>query len=284
MRRGFAAVTALAAVTLVGCGGDGTGLVVEGTAPTTPYSGPLHVPVADLDEDNARAARVASGAAGRALECDGEIYSGGGGEAWSEGDGGNTPEEGLAAYFDMEQPDLPRSGYRAERVEADRVLYSLDVDGRTKVAVVVAKDRRDAPGWGPEAAASCDPAELPASFTDAQGWEIWTDAEGNRVPVTEVSSHEGDAHCGWEKAHFLATGQGKKARLYVRDPQGVLDSTVLTTPYDGDVRLPADARDTGYRYGDRQLWLTDSTGTAYVRTRDGVEKWPAAKDEALGCK
>ncbi len=283
MRAVFAAVTALAAVTLVGCGGDGTGLVVEGTAPGTPYSGPLHVPAQDLDESGVRAARVESGAAGRALECDGDIYSGGGGETWSEGDGGDTPEEGLAAYFDIEQPDLPRSGYRAERVEADRVLYSLDVGGRTKAAVVVAKDRRKAPGWGPETSASCDPAELPASLAEAQGWEIWTDTEGNRVPVTEVSSREGDAHCGWEKAHFLATGQGKEARLYVRDPQGVLDSTTLTAPYDGDVRLPADARDTGYRYGDWQLWRTDSTWTAYVRTPDGVEKWPAANG-GLGCR
>jgi hypothetical protein len=284
MRGGRVAVAALAAVTLVGCGGDGTGLVVEGTAPAAPYGGPLRVPAEDLGDDGARATRVESGAAGRALECAGEIYLGGGGEKWSEGDGGDTPEEGLAAYFDFEQPDLPRSGYRAERVETDRVLYSFDVGGRTKVAVVVAKDRPGAPGWGPETSASCDPAELPASFTDTHGWEIWTDTEGNRVPVTEVSSHEGDAHCGWETAHFLATGQGKEARLYVRDPQGVLDGAALTTPYDGDVRLPADARDTGYRYGEQQLWLTDTPSTAYVRTPDGVEKWPAADDERLGCK
>ncbi|MER6458536.1 hypothetical protein ABT270_38945 [Streptomyces sp900105245] len=61
----------------------------------------------------------------------------------------------------------PDHGYRAERREADRALYSVDVKGRTKVAVVVAKDQKDRPGWGPpETNAACDPAELPA----AQGW------------------------------------------------------------------------------------------------------------------
>ncbi len=64
----------------------------------------------------------------------------------------------------MVQPEQPDHGYRVERAERDRVLYSYDVDGRTKVAVVVAKDQRDRPGWGPETNASCDPAELPESL------------------------------------------------------------------------------------------------------------------------
>ncbi|MFF9156152.1 hypothetical protein ACF1AB_28435 [Streptomyces sp. NPDC014846] len=40
----------------------------------------------------------------------------------------------------MFQPVQPDHGYRAEHREADRALYSVDVKGRTKVAVVVAKD------------------------------------------------------------------------------------------------------------------------------------------------
>ncbi|MER6346913.1 hypothetical protein ACWC10_15575 [Streptomyces sp. NPDC001595] len=284
MRRGLVAVAVLVSVAAAGgCGDGGKDVVVEGTPPATPYRGPLHVTAPDLDEDGPRATRIESGAAGRALECDGEIYSGGAGEVWSEGDGGDTPEEGLAAFFDIEQPELPRSGYRVEREEGGRVLFSYDVDGRTKVAVIVAEDRENAPGWGPETSASCDPAELPASFTDSLEYEVWTDEHGDRVPVTRVHSSAGASHCDWQRAHFLSAGRDADARLYARDPDGVLPDGMLTSPYDGDVRMPADARDTGYRRDGRALWFTPDRSVAYVRTPDGAEAWPRVKD-GLGCK
>ncbi|MEV5528299.1 hypothetical protein [Streptomyces prunicolor] len=270
MRRGLAGVVVLVAVTAVGCGTeDGKDVVVAGTPPATPYAGPLYVAATDSDE---------SGAAGRALECDGKMYAGGDAETWSKGDGGKNPEGGLRAYFDIEQPDVPRTGYRVERRADGRVLFSYDVGGRTKVVVVVAKDGKNRPGWGPETSASCNPAELPASFTKAHGYEIWTDKDGHRLPTTVVSTSPGAAHCDWQKAHFLETGDGKNARLYARDPDGVLEAGMLTASYDGDVRMPASARDTGYRYQDWQLWLTPDKSKAYVRTPDGVEAWPLVKD------
>ena len=274
MRRGFALVAVLVAVTAVGCGSkDGEDVVVAGTAPVKAYDGPLYVPATGSDK---------AGAAGRALECDGTMYEGGGADAWSKGDGGKTPEGGLRAYFDMEQSDVPRTGYRVERRADGRVLFSYDVGGRTKVAVVVAKDGKNRPGWGPETSASCDPAELPASFTKARGYEIWTDKDGKRVATTAVSSSVGAAHCDWQKAHFLQTGNDEKRRLYARDPDKVLPSEMLTAPYDGDVRMPASARDTGYRYHDWQLWFTADASKAYVRTPDGVEAWPLVK-RGQGC-
>ncbi|WP_217237817.1 hypothetical protein [Streptomyces sp. AC555_RSS877] len=278
------AVSVLATTAAVGCGaGEDVDPVVEGTPPAAPYSGPLYLPTKDLDESTEQAALIESGAAGRALECDGEVYSGGQGERWSKGDGGSTPEEGLKLYFDIEQPEAPRSGYRAEREEDGRVLYSYDVAGRTKVAVVVAKDRKGAPGWGPEVNASCDPAELPARFTDSQGYEIWTDRSGKRLPTTTVSSGPGPEHCDWQSAHFLQLGRGEDGRQYVRDPGTVFDRDQLAAPYDGDVRLPEDARDTGYRLDERELWLTDDPSRAYVRTPDGVEAWPLA-ERGVACK
>ncbi|GGI97384.1 hypothetical protein [Streptomyces brasiliensis] len=287
MRAALVAVAVLAVVTAVACDGEGNraGLVVEGTPPATPYSGPLDVPTKFLDENTPAALRTESGAAGRALECDGEIYQGSGPDGWSERDGGGSPEEGLNLYFDMFEPGLPERGYRVEREEADRVLYSYDVGGRTKVAVVVAKDQKGRPGWGPETSASCDPAELPASFTDSQGWyEIWTDRAGRRAPVAEISSYPGAEHCDWQQAHFLHLGRGEDERSYARDPDGVLDAdTMLTAPYDGDVRMPADAHDTGFRYRNWQLWLTDDSSTAYVRTPDGVEAWPRVR-QGTGCR
>ncbi|MFH8798512.1 hypothetical protein ACH4F6_02755 [Streptomyces sp. NPDC017936] len=283
MRKRFVVVTVLAAVTAVACGrGSGPDAVVEGTPPATPYGGRLDVPTEFRDESTQQALRLASGAAGRALECDGEIYEGAGPDGWSRRDGGDSPEEGLELYFDLSDPEVPRHGYRVERRSEGRVLYSYDVGGRTKVAVVVAHDQEDRPGWGPETTASCDPAELPARFTDSSRYEIWTDGDGRRQPVARIHTSAGAEHCGWQSASFLALGGGADGRTYVRDPDGVLDPGMLDAPYDGDVRMPAGAHDTGYRYRDRQLWLTDDRATAYVRTPDGVEAWPSVKD-GVGC-
>ncbi|MFF1630823.1 hypothetical protein ACFVXA_22595 [Streptomyces sp. NPDC058246] len=284
MRKGLVAAMVLTCLTAVGCGdGSRPDLVVTGTPPATPYAGPLTLPHKEAEGDSVRAVTAGAGAAGRALECDGEIYSGGAGDAWSEGDGGSTPEEGLRAYFDMDQPELPDHGYRVERRADGRVLFSYDVDGRTKVAVVVAKDRPHRPGWGPETSASCDPAELPASFTDSTWYEIWTDRNGHRAPVTRVHSSAGDAHCGWQSAHFLSMGRGENRKLYARDPGGVLGGSMLTSAYESDALMPVGARDTGYRFQDWDLWLTPDESKAYVRTPHGVEAWPEVKD-GLGCK
>ncbi|MEU5538174.1 hypothetical protein [Streptomyces sp. NPDC020362] len=280
MRTGLVAVAVLVAVTTVGCD-DGTGVRVTaaGTPPATPYGGPLHVPTKAVDDGTPRSLRLASGAAGRALECDGQIFEGSGPDGWGESDGGGTPEEGLKLSFDMVQPAQPDHGYRVERRETDRVLYSFDVKGRTKVAVVVAKDQPNRPGWGPETSASCDPAELPPAFAAAQGWEVWTDGGGRRVPVSRLSSSAGPRHCGWQSARFLDLD----GRTYVRDPEGVLGREgLLEAPYRKDVGMPADAHDTGYRHRGLQLWLTEDQGTAYVRTSAAVEAWPRAKHGA-GC-
>ncbi|MEU1181426.1 hypothetical protein ABZ464_28050 [Streptomyces sp. NPDC005820] len=282
MRRAPVVVT-VTLMAVVGCGaGDRADVVVEGTPPPKPYAGPLDIATRALDEDTPQALLTASGAAGRALECDGEISWGGGPDGWGKGDGGDSPEDGLRRYFEMFDPAGPRSGFRVERQESDRVLYSYDVGGRTKVAVVVARDQKDRPGWGPETYASCDPAELPASVTDSGHEEIWTDRDGRRLPTTTVSSYAGAEHCDWQSAHFLGMGRREDHRQYVRDPDGVIAQELLTSPYDGDVRMPDDAHDTGYRYRDWQLWLTDDRTTAYVRTGEGVEAWPLAK-EMVAC-
>ncbi|MFI9155760.1 hypothetical protein [Streptomyces sp. NPDC053367] len=285
MRRAFRAagtglVLAVPVTGLVtGCGADGEDVVVTGTPPATPYRGPLHVPARDLDGDGPRALRIESGAAGRALECDGEIFSGGAGERWSEGDGGDTPEEGLDAYFDIEQPEVPRHGYRVEREEDGRVLFSLDVDGRTKVAVVVAEDRPQAPGWGPETSAVCDPSELPDSYLADRPYTLWTDSAGHRLPYTTVHSYSGPAHCDWQSADFIALGPD----TYARDPHTVLPEGALTAPYLPRTPLPADARPLGHHHSGDTLWRTPDPAYLYVRTPDGVQAWPRVSED-FGCR
>ncbi|MER5881725.1 MULTISPECIES: hypothetical protein [unclassified Streptomyces] len=285
MRRGIAAGVVLAGLALAGCGGADVrdGLVVKGTPPARPYTGPLHLPSEKSSGEGEPEPGEGSGAAGEALECDGAIFSGGGGGRWSKGDGGSTPEEGLNAYFDIYVPEEPDYGYRVERREGDRVLFSFDVKGRTKVAVVVAKDQPRRPGWGPETSASCDPSEWPASYTRSKGYEIWVDRTGHRVPTTKVISSPGAEHCDWQSAHFLDLGSGPNSRMYVRDPEGLFGAELLNGTYDADARMPADARDTGYRYRDWSLWFAADRSTAYVRTSDGVEAWPAAADW-IGCR
>lgn len=274
-----AAVVLMMGLVAAGCGGDGyDALVVTGTVPATPYAGRLDLPYTTGEDGDAQ---ESAGAAGRALECDGAIRAGDAGDAWSKGDGGSTPEEGLKAYFDIYKPELPERGYRVERSEGDRVLFSYDVGGRTKVAVVVAKDQPRRPGWGPETSASCDPSEFPANWTKSHGYEIWTDRYGHRVPTTSVSSSPGAEHCDWQSAHFLDLG--RYGRQYGRDPHGVLPPGSLTAAYRAHVRMPADARDTGYRFHDWRLWLTPDRRTAYVRTPDGVEAWPATASR-FGCR
>ncbi|MGW7195300.1 hypothetical protein [Streptomyces chryseus] len=280
--RSLGGVLLVVAVSAVGCGESGQDrLVVQGKAPARPYGGVLWVPQKNVGDDTAEGRASGSGAAGRALECEGG-HTGGGSGSWSEGDGGATPEEGLRAYFDIEQPEVPEYGYRVERQERDRVLYSFDVKGKTKIAVVVAKDRPGRPGWGPETSASCDPAELPADYTDTKDYEVWNDEQGNRVPVSKVSSSAGSAHCAWQKAHFLELGTGAKRELYARDPDNVLPSGMLTSAYDADAAMPSGARDTGYRLDGQELWRAADTSKVYVRTPEGVEAWPAV-EQGMGC-
>ncbi|MFW6693573.1 hypothetical protein [Streptomyces sp. MAR4 CNX-425] len=285
-RRVGGAALALVAGVAAGCGGESGGvpasLVVEGEAPAAPYDGPLYVPTAPEwegeGEPGPEEMRAMAGAAGRALECDGDIYLGGRSDPWPSDDGGATPEEGLAWHWSINGEEPPPYGFRVEREEKNRVLFSHDVDGRTKEAVIVAKDREDRPGWGPETTAQCDPAEFePAD--DADGFhEIWTDEQGNRVPVTRVSSNRGPEHCDWQSAHFLTLGEdahGGRGTTYVRDPKGVLPEQALAAPYDGDAELPEGARDTGYRLDDWRLWVDDEDDSrVYVRTPDGTELWP----------
>ncbi|WNZ06302.1 hypothetical protein [Streptomyces sp. 11x1] len=145
MRRGFVAVAA-ALVAVVGCGAeDDEDVIIDYGPATTPYSGPLHIETEKVKEDTPEAMLLASGAAGRALECNGEISRGGAPDGWGEGRRRQDTEDGLRLYFRMFEPGGVASRFRVEREETDRVLYSHRVDGRTKTAVVIAKDQEGRP-------------------------------------------------------------------------------------------------------------------------------------------
>jgi hypothetical protein len=270
---------------VVGCGED---TVVAADPAGTPYEGPMYV---KLDFADLATPLEASGAAGLALECDGEPYRGGG-TGYDDGllEVQDSPEEALDNWLSDEWAEVPQSGYRIERVDGGRALLSWDVDDRTRVAVVVhddVTDYQDDTGWGVEAWASCDPSELGVDVADDLGVEVWTDGDGRVVPTTEVVSFPGAEHCDWQDTTWLRLGVAsdvdQKYDEYLSDDGDLTD--YITTPSDDSATLPDDAVDTGWRRDGRELWLGESPRAAYLVSVDDesdVELWPATT-ESIGC-
>jgi hypothetical protein len=119
---------------LSGCGSDP--VVVTGGPEPHAYDGPMHV---KLDHSDDATVAASSGAAGKALECTGDPYAGGG----ADYDSGlatvqDSAKDALSNLFDKDFGWVaPTTGYRVERSEGDRVLFSYDVDGLTKAAFIV---------------------------------------------------------------------------------------------------------------------------------------------------
>ncbi len=282
MRRALITLSGL--VLLTACGTSS--LVVTGEPVQEPYAGPMQLPVDHRDEASVL---ERSGAAGRALECDTEPYLGGSGNY----DSGLASTQASAAsalrnYFSEEFfLQLPRAGYRVEREDEGRVLFSYDVRARSKVAFIASDSIRDFngdQGWGIETWAQCDPSEFPASVTDALGIQVWQNATGDRVPVTKIQSYPGPEHCNWQNITFLTLDTNNHERQYLRDTTGRLRQMLATT-FDATATLPKQATDTGFERDGRRLWLHPEGMAAYLvdnTNPNNVERWPAAK-ERVAC-
>jgi len=257
---------------VAGCGPTAGSVIAEGprAGGPPPYDGPLSVEVDALDDPDVV---TRAGAAGRALECDGEPANGSTGKNYGLSSG---PEDSaataLANFLRVDAYGLPAEGYLMERSDGERELMSFDVAGRTRVAVVL---HRRGGQWQVETFAQCDPAEFPEDVD--LPFDVWTDAEGNRIRTTEVTSHRGAEHCDWQSATFftLAGTPG-----YVSDPEGVLDE--LVGGYKPDSALPLDAKDTGYRLDDSELWVARDSSAAYLVTGHDTELL-AVLPQPFGC-
>ncbi len=128
-----------------------------------------------------------------------------------------------------------------------------------------------------ESWAHCDFSELPPSFTDSIGLQIWTDAEGRAVPTTTIESWVGPEHCDWQSMTFLMLGED----TYVRHPLPELSDYVVM-PFETRTELPADAVDTGFERDGDHLWLSSDGRRAFVGTTAEVEAWPR-ESRPLGC-
>ena len=260
-------VIAIAAVLLAGCG---SAVVAErDRSATPPYDG-----------------RLDAGAAVGALECEGKTPYRRGEGVYDDGLASvqESPKAALDDY--MSESGLsfsePSDGYVVERDQDGRVLFSYDVDGRTKVAIFAADDVRDwnrDEGWGVRAWAQCDPSELPPDVTDDLNIGVWQDESGRRVPISRIQSFKGAEHCSWTDITFLLVGREATADWYVRDA-GRDFPELLRTTFDNEARLHEGATDTGLRRDGRQLWVGPDKEAAYlvsVNDSEDVERWPAAK-------
>jgi hypothetical protein len=256
----------IAAVLFAGCG---SAVVERGDSATPPYDGPLD-------------ARAGVGA----LECDGKTpYQRGEGVY---DDGLATVQDGAEEALDdyMRESGLsfstPSDGYAVERDEDGRVLFSYDVDGRTKVSIFAADGVRDwnrDEGWGVRAWAQCDPSEFPPEVSDDLNIGVWEDESGRRVPVTRIQSFQGSEHCDWTDITFLLVGREERADWYLRASGGDF-SGLLRTTFAKGATLPEGATDTGLRRDGRELWIGPDEEAAYLVSLDDaqdVERWPAAR-------
>jgi hypothetical protein len=119
--------------------------------------------------------------------------------------------------------------------------------------------------------------------------DVWARA-GRPVDRDELATYPGAAHCDWQAVTFMALNwplgtvsrDYGASRQYARDADGVLHGRVA--PPVVDVRLPADARDSGYRLGDLQLWLASSDEDGvYLRAGTDIERWPEV-DPPVYCR
>ncbi len=272
--RSLSAVAVALSVTsvLTACGEPGA---TSGARSGAGYDGPLHVARADATHRRA-------GAAGDVVEC-GTFGDGGFSDAaeYAEGATADSAEEALEVARSEWRFGGQQEGLVVAREEDDRVLYVVEVDGVAKQAVVVrdgpATEGAGGPGWYVESWAHCDYAELPRSFTDSIGLQIWTDAAGRPVPTRIVESWTGPEHCEWQSMTFLNLGKAE----YVRDPLPGLGA-FFDEAYEAHAELPAAAVDTGFQRDGDRLWLSPGRQRAFVGSEDDVEVWPRAL-EHLGC-
>jgi hypothetical protein len=111
----------------------------------------------------------------------------------------------------------------------------------------------------------------------------WTDLSDCLVRIDVLAERVGPEHCNFQDTRVLIMGQPLGARHtsradtveYVRDPKGSYGKPAFVSGFSANATLPSGARDTGFRQGERELWLDPTDDSAvYVKSSAGVERWP----------
>jgi hypothetical protein len=118
----------------------------------------------------------------------------------------------------------------------------------------------------------------------------WT-KDGHSVASADLEASAGPSHCGWDSLTFLYIGwplgthsiSAAPEREYIRDPRRTLHTQTLAGTWARNPTLPADARDTGYRYDVLKLYLapSDENSYAYLVAPADSERWPRSDPETL---
>ena len=227
------------------------------------------------------------GRAREALDCPGR--------PWQQGSGNydTGPEsvqddagQALDNWLDEERGLLPDIDIEETGRHGEEVLYSWR-EGESGLASFVVRDGMAGPGgdrgWGVASYAICDPSYWPPELSEASGFLVWTNADGDRVPTSLVHSEPGPEHGDWQDMTFLFLGnEGRDGEFYGR-PGPDLDEFLRTT-YAARTELPSDARDTGYARDGRELWIAADGGAAYLVGADGdAQRWPAPARRPIRC-
>jgi hypothetical protein len=133
-------------------------------------------------------------------------------------------------------------------------------------------------------------ASVASAFGPAPGYPGYQWSRDGRDATNEVTTISGPAHCGWQSATMLLIGwplgtratTSSQTRMYIRDPDGVYgvefrDRLVL------HAALPPDARRSGYRVGQIEIYLapSDQDDAIYVVAPPGAERWPRVDPQRL---
>jgi hypothetical protein len=151
--------------------------------------------------------------------------------------------------------------------------------------------RRHVPAGGERDDTSTSRGSIAEHFSPPQRYPGPTWTKGGRpVGGRELNSIAGPDHCDWQSAVIMHLGwplgtvsrSSAEIRQFIRDPDGVIGFGIRDKLAIG-ADLPDDARDTGYRNGELELWLSPSEPeAAYLRAGDDVERWPRA-DPIVAC-
>jgi hypothetical protein len=227
------------------------------------------------------------GKAREALDCPGH--------PWQQGSGNydTGPESvqddartAVDDWLDDEGAVLPDVEVEEAGREGRAVLFTWR-EGGTALGSFVVHDDMDGTdgdrGWGVYSYAFCDPAEWPPGVSDAAGYQVWSNADGDRVPTSLIYSWPGSEHCGWEGMTYLFLGSDGRLGEFYGTPDPELQELLATT-YAEHTEPPADARDTGYQRDGRELWVAKDGTAAYLVGADGdAERWPGPAGEPIRC-
>jgi hypothetical protein len=129
------------------------------------------------------------------------------------------------------------------------------------------------------AASSYTPVR-PFDHPSAYPGEPWFDG-GRQLPSSVIDAAAGPAQCGLQSVTFLTLGWplgthaqfSTEARQYVRDPRNVVG---FRSRLDVHSKLPPDARSTGFRDGEAELYTapSDVDRAVYIVVGNTVERWP----------